>query len=52
MTPTSELRQEKADSLGVLCTHFSAYSAFKVLTFDPLCVLREISSSRTLRLGF
>jgi hypothetical protein len=45
-------RKEKVDSLGVLCTHFSAYSAFKVLTFDSLCVLCEITSLRTLRLRF
>jgi hypothetical protein len=45
-------RKEKVGSLSVLCTHFSAYSAFKILTFGSLCVLREISSLRCLRLRF
>jgi hypothetical protein len=35
-----------------LHTHFSTNPAFKVLTFDSLCVLREISSLRPLRLRF
>ena len=43
-------RKEKDDPLGVLCTHFSAYSAFKVLIFASLSVLREISSLRASRL--
>jgi hypothetical protein len=45
-------RPATAGVLSVLCTHFSANSAFKVLTFGPLCVLREISSLRPLRLRF